>query len=201
MKLYYTPGACPLAVHIALCELNLPHELVQVDLKTKKLADGTDYTAINPKGYVPTLELDDGTRLTEIPAIVQYLADTHPEAGLLAAPGTIERTRAIEWLTFAGTELHRSFSPLFNPAASQDWKDASMARLEQRFAYVNDCLEGKDYILGPDFSVADTYLFTTVNWTYLRKIDISRWPNLVAYHQRVSQRPAVQAALKAQGLI
>ena len=201
MKLYFTPGACPLAVHILLCELNLPHELVQVDLKTKKLADGSDYTAINPKGYVPALQLDSGDVLTEIPAITQYLADNHPAAGLLGKPGSLERTRAIEWLTFAGTELHRNFSPLFNPAASDDWKAAAKDKLLQRLAYVDQALAGKHYILGTNFSIADTYLFTVINWTFLRQIDISHLPNLVAYHQRVAQRPAVQAALKAQGLI
>lgn len=201
MKLYYTPGACPLAVHIVLCELNLPHELVKVDLKTKQLEDGSDYNKINPKGYVPTLELDDGTRITELPAIVQHLADTHPEGGLIAATGSLQRTRAVEWLTFAGMELHRNFSPMFNPAASQDWKDAALAKLKQRFEYLNGELKGKDYILGSNFCVADSYLFTTTHWTYAMKIDISHLPHLVAYHQRVLQRPAVQSALKAQGLI
>jgi len=201
MKLYYTPGACPLAVHILLCELGLPHELVKVDLKTKKLEDGGDYLAVNPKGYVPALVLDSGDTITEIPAIVQHLADTHPDAGLLAAPGQLERTRAIEWLTFAGTELHRSFSPLFNPNASDDLKQASRERLAMRFGYLNQALEGKAYLLGERFSVADPYIFTILNWTFIQKIDLAPWGNLAAYHQRVAQRPSVQAAMRAQGLI
>ncbi len=201
MKLYFTPGACPLAAHIVLCELGLPHELIQVDLKTKRLADGTDFTTINPKGYVPALVLDSGELLTEIPAITQYLADTHPERGLLDKPGTLTRTRAVEWLTFTGTELHRNFSPLFNPSAPEEWKQMSLDKLMQRLAYVDQELAGKDYILGKDFCIADAYLFTVLNWTFLRNIDISSMPNLVAYHQRVKARPAVQQAMKEQGIL
>lgn len=159
MKLYYTPGVCAMSPHIVLCELGLPHELVKVDLATHLTDDGRDYTAINPKGYVPALELDDGQLLTEGPAIVQYLADLKPAAGPLPPAGTIERARVQEWLTFIGTELHKSFSPLFNPNASADWKAAALAAIERRFGYVDKMLAGREYLTGANFCVADAYLF------------------------------------------
>ena len=201
MKLYYSPGACPLSPHIVLCELGLPHELVKVDLKTHLTESGIDFTTINPKGYVPALELDDGQLLTEGPAIVQYLADLKPAAGLLPPAGSLERARVQEWLTFIGTELHKNFSPLFNPAASADWKAAARANIERRFSYVDKALAGRDYLTGASFCVADAYLFTVANWSGFHQIDLAPWPNLAAYQKRVMARPAVQEALRAEGLI
>jgi len=201
MKLYYATGACSLSPHIVLSELGLPYELVRVELSTHLTADGQDYTAINPKGYVPAVELDDGQLLTEGPAIVQYLADQKPSAGLLPPAGTIERARVQEWLTFIGTELHKNFSPLFNPNASADWKAAALANIERRFGFVEKALAGRDYLTGANFCVADAYLFTVVNWTKFVKIDLAPWPTLAAFHQRVMARPAVQEALREEGLI
>ncbi|MBK7462712.1 MAG: glutathione transferase GstA [Betaproteobacteria bacterium] len=201
MKLYYAPGACPLSPHIVLCELGLPHELEKVDLATHLTASEGDFLAINPKGYVPALRLDDGQLLTEGPAIVQYLADLKPEVGLLPPPATLARARVQEWLTFIGTELHKNFSPLFNPQASADWKAAARANLERRFDFVEKALSGRDYLMGEKFCVADAYLFTVVNWTRFLQIDLTPWPTLAAYHQRVMARPAVQEALRAEGLI
>lgn len=201
MKLYYSPGACPLSPHIVLCELGLPHELEKVDLATHLTASEGDFFAINPKGYVPALRLDDGQLLTEGPAIVQYLADLKPEAGLLPPPATLARARVQEWLTFIGTELHKNFSPIFNPQASADWKAAARANIERRFDFVEKALAGRDYLMGEKFCVADAYLFTVVNWTRFLQIDLAPWPTLAAYHQRVMARPAVQEALRAEGLI
>lgn len=201
MKLYYATGACSLSPHIVLSELGLPYELVKVELSTHLTADGQDYTAINPKGYVPALQLDDGQLLTEGPAIVQYLADQKPAVGLLPPAGTIERARVQEWLTFIGTEIHKNFSPLFNPNASADWKAAAKANIERRFGFVEKALAGRDYLTGANFCVADAYLFTVVNWTKFVKIDLAPWPTLAAFHQRVMARPAVQTALREEGLI
>lgn len=200
MKLFLKPGACSLSPHIVLEELGLTYETETVDLKGKKTGSGGDYLAINPKGYVPALQLDNGTVLTEGPAIVQYLADLKPEKKLAPANGTLERYQLQSWLTFIGTELHKTFSPLFNPAAPQEWKDTCRANLERRLAYVNEQLAGRDYLMGADFSVADAYLFTVVGWTKFMKIDISGLPNLTAYMGRVAARPAVLATLKAEGL-
>jgi glutathione S-transferase len=201
MKLYYTPGACSLSPHIVLCELGLPHDLEKVDLRTHQTESGVDFSTINAKGYVPALVLDDGQLLTEGPAIVQYLADRKPEAGLLPPAGSLERTRVQEWLTFIGTELHKSFSPLFNPAASADWKAAGLANIERRFGLLEKTLSGREYLMGSTFCVADAYLFTVVNWTRFQNIDLAPWPNLLAYHQRVMARAGVQAALRSEGLI
>ena len=201
MKLYYAPGACSLASHIVLCELGLPHQLEKVDLATHLTASGIDFSTINPKGYVPTLQFDDGQILTEGPAILQYLADQKPAAGLLPAAGTLERARVQEWLTFTGTELHKNFSPLFNPAANAAWRAAAQTNVERRFAFVEKSLSGHDYLTGANFCVADAYMFTVVNWTYFLKIDLAPWPLLLAFHQRVAARPAVQAALRAEGLL
>ncbi len=156
MKLYYSPGACSLSPHIALREAGMSVELVKVDLASKKLDDGSDYTAINAKGYVPAVVLPNGELLTEGPAIVQYIADQNADSRLAPKAGTIERVRLQEWLTFIGTEIHKNFSPLFNKAASADWKAAATATLEKRFAYVSDQLGTKNYLFGDQFSVADT---------------------------------------------
>lgn len=200
MKLYYSPGACSLSPHIVLCELGLPHEVERVDLKTHVTAGGADYYGINPKGYVPALALDDGQILTEGPAIVQYLADRKPEAGLLPPAGSLERARVQEWLTFIGTEIHKNFSPLFKPGISADWKGAVLANIERRFGFINDSLVGRDYLTGERFCVADAYLFTVGRWARPMKIDLAPWPNLSAYLTRVEERPAVQEAMGAEGM-
>ena len=200
MKLFLKPGACSLSPHIVLEELGLKYETETVDLKGKKTGSGADYLAINPKGYVPALQLDNGTVLTEGPAIVQYLADLQPEKKLAPANGTLERYQLQSWLTFIGTELHKNFSPLFNPAAPQDWKDACSGNIHRRLAWVNEQLAGKDYLMGPDFTVADAYMYTVVGWTKFVKIDIGTLTHLLAYQKRVAARPAVLAALKAEGL-
>lgn len=200
MKLFLKPGACSLSPHIVLEELGLKYETDTVDLKGKRTGSGGDYLAINPKGYVPALQLDNGTVLTEGPAIVQYLADQHPEKKLAPPNGTLERYQLQSWLTFIGTELHKNFSPLFNSAAPQDWKDVCSANIHRRLVWVNEQLADRDYLMGKDFTVADAYMFTVVGWTKFVKIDIGSLTNLVAYLQRVAARPAVLAALKAEGL-
>jgi len=201
MKLYYSPGTCSLSPHIVLREAGLAFEAVKAPTKTHQLDDGTDYYTINPLGYVPMLELDDGTRLREGPAITQYLADLAPTKNLAPANGTLPRYRLQEWLTFIGTELHQKFSPLFNPALGDDAKKVFRDRLASRFAWLNGELEGKQYLLGQNFSVADAYLFTVTRWAKPLNIDLSPYPHLVAYTERVGARPAVQEALKAEGLL
>ncbi len=201
MKLFLKPGACSLSPHIVLEELGLPHETEVVDLAKKTTASGQDYLAINPKGYVPALLLDSGELLTEGPAIVQYLADLAPEKRLAPANGSVARYQLQAWLTFIGTEVHKSFSPFFNPKAPQEWKDIARANLERRLAYIAQQLEGRDYLLGSDFTVADAYLFTVLNWSKFIRLDLGAWPLLAAYQARVAARPAVQAALKAEGLL
>jgi glutathione S-transferase len=201
MKLYYSPGACSLSPHIALREAGLAFEPVLASTKSHKLQDGTDYYGINPLGYVPLLELDDGTRLREGPAIVQYVADQAPQKNLAPANGTLPRYRLQEWLTFIGTEIHKTFSPLFNPALADDAKQVFRDKLVQRFTWVNGELAGKDYLMGDHFTVADGYLYVVTRWTEPMKIDISGLTNLTAHHKRVTARPAVQEALKAEGLL
>ncbi len=201
MKLYMKPGACSLSPHIVLEESGLAYETENVDLATKLTASGKDYWAINPKGYVPALLLGNGDLLTEGPAIIQYIADQVPEKKLAPANGSPERYRLQGWLTFIGTELHKSFSPFFNPAASDDWKFSAMANLTRRLAYTDEQLAGKSFLLGEDFSVADAYLFTVLGWAKFIKLDLSSWSKLVAFQARVAARPAVQAAMKAEGLI
>ena len=201
MKLYYSPGACSLSPHIVLRESGLPFELVLASTKTHKLADGSDYYAINAKGYVPLLELDNGERLSEGPAIVQYIADQVPQKNLAPANGTMPRYRLQEWLNFVTSELHKGFSPLFNPATPEDFKPAAKERLAGRLKWVDAQLEGKAYLTGDQFTVADAYLFTVTNWTKYVGIDIAGLANLGAFMGRVAARPAVQAALKAEGLL
>ena len=198
MKLYYSPGACSLSPHIVLHELGLPHEVVKVDLKAKTTEDGRDFRTINPKGYVPTLELDDGSILTEGPAIVQYLADRKPEAGLAPANGTLSRYRLQEWLNFISTELHKQFSPLFNPATPPEVKDAQKTRLLDRYGLITRTLETQDYLLPEGFSVADAYLYTTMTWAPYVDVDLSGLPALARYKQRMEARPGVAATLAAE---
>jgi glutathione S-transferase len=200
MKLYYSPGACSLSPHIVLREAGLAFEPVAAPTKTHKLADGTDYYTINPLGYVPVLELDDGTRLREGPAIVQYIADQVPQKNLAPANGTLPRYRLQEWLTFIGTEIHKTFSPLFNPAMPEEGKKIFRDRLANRFGFIDRELEGKDYLMGEHFTVADAYLYVVTRWAKPMGIDISAWPNLAMHHQRVAARPAVREALDAEGL-
>ena len=200
MKLYFKAGACSLSPHIVLEESGLQYEAEAVDLAKKVTASGADYWKINPRGYVPALQLDSGELLAEGPAIIQYLADQVPAKKLAPANGTIERSRLQSWLNFIGTELHKSFSPFFNPASGDAWKDAAKANLERRFAYVNGELAGKSYLLGEDFSVADAYLFTVLGWVKYTPLDLAALTHLVAYQARVAARPAVQAAMKAEGL-
>lgn len=200
MKLYYSPGACSLSPHIALREAGLAFEAVMAPTKTHQLPDGTDYYTINPLGYVPLLELDDGTRLREGPAIVQYIADQVPTKNLAPANGTLPRYRLQEWLTFIGTEIHKGFSPLFNPAMPEEAKKISRDKLGQRLAWVNGELEGKQYLMGDNFSVADGYLYTVSRWAKPMAIDLTPYPHLLAYQARVAARPAVQEALRVEGL-
>ena len=201
MKLYYSPGACSLSPHIALQEAGLAYTPVLVSTKSHKLQDGTDYYTINALGYVPVLELDNGERLREGPAIVQYIADQVPDKQLAPANGTLARYRLQEWLTFIGTELHKGFSPLFNPATPEEYKPMVRERLLQRLLWVDSQLAGKQYLMGDQFTVADGYLFTVTNWTQPTNLDISGLANLAAYRERVGARPAVQAAMKAEGLL
>ena len=201
MKLYYSPGACSLSPHIALHEAGLAFQAVPAPTKTHKLPDGTDYYTINPLGYVPLLELDDGTRLTEGPAIVQYIADQVPDKKLAPPYGSMERYKLMSWLTFIGTELHKGFSPLFNPATPQDYKPMVKDRLLSRLRWVDEQLEGRQYLMGDTFTVADGYLFTVTNWAAPVGLDISGLAALNAYRARVGARPAVVAAMKAEGLI
>ena len=200
MKLYYAPGACSLSPHIALHEAGLVFEAIAVSTKTHKLADGTDFYTINPLGYVPVLELDDGERLREGPAIVQYIADQVPDKHLAPANATLGRYRLQEWLTFIGTELHKGHGPLFNPATPEDYKPQVRQTLLARFAWVNAQLAGKDYLLGT-FSVADAYLYTVLRWGQFVGVDTTALENLVAFQQRMQARPDVQAALRAEGLL
>jgi glutathione S-transferase len=199
MKLYYSPGACSLSPHIALYEAGLPFEAVLASTKSHKLQDGTDYYTINPKGYVPLLEFDDGTRMAEGPAIVQWVADQVPEKRLAPPNGSMERYRLQEWLTFIGTEIHKQFSPLFNPALPEEAKPLFRQKILDRLAYVNQQLAVREYLLG-DFTVADGYLYTVARWTTPLKIDIASFERLNAFMARMKARPAVQRALMAEGL-
>ena len=201
MKLYYSPGACSLSPHIVLRESGLAFEPVLTSTKTHKLQDGTDYYSINPKGYVPLLELDNGERLSEGPAIVQYIADQVPAKNLAPANGTMARYRLQEWLNFITSELHKGFGLMFNPAMPEEAKSLMRTKVTDRLKWVDSQLAGKQYLMGDAFSVADAYLFTVTNWTQYTGIDISGRPNLSAYMARVAARPAVQEAMKVEGLL
>ena len=198
MKLYFAPGACSLCPHIVVLEAGLAAETVQVNLKAHQLPDGSDYYAINPRGYVPLLELDDGQRITENAAIVQYLAERAPDRGLLPPAGTLARTRVQEWLAFVGSELHKGFSPLFNPALPEEARPIFKKKLLDRFGWVNQQLAGKSYLMGETFTVADAYLFVVTGWAGRVGVDIAGLENLAAHQARTRQRPAVQAALQAE---
>lgn len=201
MKLYYSPGACSLSPHIALAEAGLSVDYVKVNLRDKKTEAGDDYLAVNPKGQVPVLGLDGGGVLTEGPAIVQYIADKAPNAKLAPANGTLERYQLQEWLNLITSELHKSFSPLFNPAMSDETKALFRDKIGKTFGYVDGKLAGKDYLMGSQFSVADGYLFTILRWAIGQKFDLAQYPNLKTYFDRVAARPKVKEAMLAEGLI
>jgi glutathione S-transferase len=201
MKLYYSPGACSLSPHIVTRELGLPVQLQKVSTKDKTMEGGGDYWQVNGKGYVPALELDNGEVLTEGPAIVQYLADQKPESGLAPKAGSLERYRLQEWLNFTTSEIHKQFSPLFRPTTPEEYKTIAKQNLANRFAWLDKQLAGKEYLLGRHFTVADAYLFTVLRWTQPMKMDLSAWPNLGAYLERVGKRPKVKEAMQEEGLI
>ena len=201
MKLYYSPGACSLSPHIVSREAGLTVDLKKVNLKDKTIDGGGDFRQVNPKGYVPALEADNGQVLTEGPAIVQYLADQKPDSGLAPKAGSFERYKLQEWLNFITTEIHKGFSPLFKPNTPDDYKKIVKENLATRFDWLDKQLAGKDFLTGKAFTVADAYLFTVLRWTEPTRIDMSRWPNLVAYLARVAARPKVKEALKAEGLL
>jgi len=201
MKLYYSPGACSLSPHIVARELGLPFELKKVNTKDKTFEGGGDYGKVNPRGYVPALELDNGQILTEGPAIVQYLADQKPESGLAPKNDSFERYRLQEWLNFLTSEVHKQFSPLFKPNTPEDYKPIAKQTLATRFDWLDQQLAGKDYLMGKQFTVADAYLFVLLNWTKFQSIDLARWPSLAAFQKRVGARPKVQEALQAEGLL
>jgi glutathione S-transferase len=200
MQLYFSPGACSLASHITLREAGLPFELKRADTKTKKLEDGADYLAINSKGVVPALKLDNGQILTEGVAIMQYLADQKPESNLVPRAGTFERYRVQEWLNYITSEVHKSFSPLFgdnDPVV----KTYATKNIEKKFDWLEKQLAGTKYLTGDTFTVADAYLFVIVNWSNFVGIDLAKWPTLKAFQERVAARPKVQEALAAEGLL
>lgn len=201
MKLYYAPGVCSLSPHIVLEEAGLKHALVKTDIRAKTTEGGGDYKTTNPLGYVPALELEDGTILTEGPAIVQYIADKAPDKKLAPANGTLDRYKMQSLLNFISSEIHKGFSPLFNPGMPDEGKKLARERLVTRLEHANKMLAGKDYLMGSQFSLPDAYLFTTLRWTVPTKIDLTPFPNLVAFMKRMEARPAVKAAMKAEGLI
>jgi glutathione S-transferase len=201
MKLYYSPGACSLSPHIVLLEAGLNFTAEKVDLKSKKTASGADFTSVNSKGAVPALIMDDGKLLTEGVAIVQYIADQKPESGLAPANGTLERYRLIELLNYISSEIHKGYSPLWNPAITADAKAAALAALDKKFTFLTAQLGDKPYLLGDTFTVADAYLFTVLSWSSHVGVDLGKWHVLTAYLARVGHRPKVQEALKAEGLI
>jgi glutathione S-transferase len=201
MKLYYSPGACSLSPHIALLEAGLPYDLVKVDVRAKKLENGDDYYKINPKGQVPALGLDNGEVMTEGPVIVQMIADQASAKNLAPARDSAERYRLQEWLNFVTTELHKNFSPLFNPAIPDEVKAFFKDRIMGKFKYADDKLAGHDYLMGKQFTVADGYLYTMLRWADGNKMDLSALKNLMAFKDRVGARPKVQEALTKEGLM
>jgi glutathione S-transferase len=198
MKLYYAPGACSLSPHIVAREAGLPLELEQVDLGAKKTVSGEDYRQVNPKGYVPALRLDDGSVLTEGPAIVQYLADRRPAAGLAPHAGTIERYRLQEWLGFLNSEIHKTWGALFDSRAD---RAPVIEKLKPRLSLLEAELKGRPYLLPSGFSVADAYLFTLLNWAGFTGVELAPYPALVRYVERIGARPKVREALCAEGLL
>jgi glutathione S-transferase len=201
MKLYYSPGSSSMAPHIALREAGLAFDLERVSLKTKRTAADADFLRVNPKGYVPTLQFEDGSVLTEGPAIMLWVGDQVPEKRLTPSPGTMERYHLIEWLNFIATELHKNFGALFDPAASDEAKAGARAKLDRRLDYLSKALGNAPFVLGEHFTVADAYLFTVLGWGRFVDVDLGRWPNLAAYAGRIGMRPKVLDTLKAEGLL
>ena len=202
MKLYYKPGACSLASHIVLREIGEDFELESVDTDTQKTDTGADFTQINPKGYVPVLRLDDGQVLTEGAAVLQYIADQHPEADLVPKPGTLERARLQEHLNFVSSELHKAFGPFFSSSASDEEKQAAKAKVERRMDHFESIFsDGRKYLLGNEFSVSDAYFFVVASWAEPTGIGLDKWPNVVAFSARVASREKVQQAMRAEGLL
>lgn len=201
MKLYFKPGACSMAPHIALREADCAFEPEKVDLARHQTAAGEDYLRINPKGYVPALQLDDGSVLTEVGVVLQYIADLAPAAGLAPKAGTLERYRLMEWLNFLSTEVHKPFGPFFNPKAPQELRDYNLRLLTRRLGYLDAQLTDRPFLTGDRFSVADCYLFTLLNWCNLHQIDLAQWPALKDYMNRIAARPSVRETMKAEGLI
>lgn len=199
MKLYYSPGACSLAVHIVLRELKYKFDLDKVDLAAKKTGTGEDFLAVNPKGYVPALKLDDGTVVTEASIILQYLADQKPRRGLAPKLKTPERYKLMEWLSFTSSEIHKGLGDFFNPKMTPEWREAKLERLNKRLDYLNKALGSNEYLMG-EFSIADPYLFTVLNWTKLHNIDLASYPNIQSFMQRMAERNTVKKAMKAEGL-
>ncbi|MFL5259694.1 MAG: glutathione transferase GstA [Hyphomicrobiales bacterium] len=200
MKLYFSPGACSLSPHIVLREIGQKFDLAKVDLGSKKTDAGEDYTKVNPKGYVPALEIKDGEVLTEGPAIVQYLADNAKATNILPAPGTMGRYRAMEWLNFITSEIHKAFGSLFGKTLNEDARKAAIDRLSSRFGYLDQHLTKSKYLLGDAFSVADAYLWTCLRWAKGLGIDLDKWTHLSDYVRRIGERPSVRDAMKAEGL-
>ncbi|HZD53482.1 MAG TPA: glutathione transferase GstA [Woeseiaceae bacterium] len=201
MKLYYSPGACSLSPHIVAIEAGIPLELVRVDTRTKTMRKDGDFWAVNPKGYVPALELEDGAVLTEGPAVVQYLADLRPEAALAPANGTLERVRLQEMLNFITSEIHKSYTPLFNPNVHPATREERIVYLQKRYGFLEKHLEGRKYLLGDRFTVADAYLFVVTTWARIVDVDLSGFPNILAFQKRIGGREAVLRAMRAEGLI
>ena len=200
MKLYYAPGACSMAPHIVALEAGHKLDYVKVDIPNKKTEGGDDYWKVNFKGYVPTLQLDNGELLTEVGVICQYLSDQKPESGLAPKAGTMERYRLMEWLNFVAAEVHKQIGALFNPKYTPEMREVQLAVIGRRLKPLDAALAGKQYLMGDKFTAADAYLFTILNWTKGLKIDLSAWPNIKAYFERVGQRSKVQETMKAEGL-
>ena len=200
MHLFFSPGACSLATHIVLRELGLPVDLKRVDTKTKQTADGADFYAVNSKGAVPALKLDNGQLLTEGVVLMQYLADHKGDSALLPKFGTPERYRVLEWLNFITSEVHKAYSPLWNPSADPKVKEYALANLEKKLDWTNAQLAGKKFLTGENFTIADGYLYTVINWSFFLGMNLDKWPALKEFHARVAARPKVQEALEAEGL-
>jgi glutathione S-transferase len=201
MKLYYSPGACSLAPHIVLRELGLPHTAIKVDTNAKTIEGGGHYLKINSKGYVPAIELEDGQVLTEAAVILQYLADRKPESDFAPAAGTTERYRFQEWLNFIATEIHKGFGPLWKPDSTEDEKERTRARLAARLEWLAAQMQGRNFVAGQQFTAADAYLFTILNWGQWTGVDLAKWPVLKDYAARIAARPQVREALKVEGLL
>lgn len=201
MKLYYTPGTCSLSPHIILRETETAFELVKTDIRAKTVDGGSDFRTVNPNGYVPALALEDGTLITEGPAIVQYIADQAGAETLAPANGTLERTKLQSWLNFVSTELHKGFGPMFNPQMPEEAKTLFRDKLRERFAFLDKHFADNDYLMGDTFTLPDAYLFVVLRWGKPMKVDPAEFPNLKRFFDRVEARPAVQAALKAEGLL